>query len=88
VKGGDFIWPIKIVLMAGAPAKSNRGGASPGEGILIVVIIAPMLDPLCLVNVSADIPIASNIFTEMVVLSHHPGIISIPISRSKVRVSI
>lgn len=58
-EGGEFEWPTKIVLTAGANAKSNRAKASPKEAKRTAVMVARMLARLLQASANVNTRAAS-----------------------------
>jgi hypothetical protein len=58
-EGGEFEWPTKIVLTAGANAKSNRAKASPKEAKRTAVMVAAMLARLLQASANVNTRAAS-----------------------------
>ena len=60
-EGGEFEWPTRIVLKAGASAKSNREKASPKEAKRTAVMVARILARLLQASANVDTRAASGL---------------------------
>ena len=74
LEGGEFEWPIRVVLTARATAKSNRAKASPKAAIPTALSIARMLGRLLQANANVDTRGANRAIYGMAAESRHPSL--------------